>query len=184
MKNLFIVMLLLVGFGLMTNSCKKDKEDTKNNYFTYNNTDFQLTGGYIENYGKFSGTDYNLDLTLISSGITTHTNNGNYISLTGTGHAIHFEMYTSDSTKLSVRDYNFDDNATELAGTFDYGAVVMNYNFDTENGDFFVFTAGKVTIKNNGSEYEITYECTSEDGKTITGSYKGPIAYYNTSGKK
>jgi len=48
----------------------------------------------------------------------------------------------------------------------------------TGGGTTLDITGGKVTIKSNGSTYELTFDCTAADGKNITGYYKGSLGYY------
>lgn len=184
MKNLFTTSLGFFAICLFIIGCKKDNNDNStSNSFNFDNTEYKLSNGFIENYGKDGTEGYNLDLTLISSELTIHESNGEVDSLTGTGDVIYFEIYTSDPGKLSVKDYTYN-KSSYADGTFDYGFVGMKFNPIKEIGTIHEITGGKVSVKNNGSEYEISFDCTSDNGKKITGYYKGNLKYYNYSKKK
>ena len=185
MKHLFKPIIAILLLSLIVGGCKKDKEETVKNYFNYNGTEFTLSKGFLENYGKSAADEgNNIDLTLLSSAYTIHVKNGEVDSISGTGDALYFEMFTSLPDKLDVRDYLYDETESFAAGTFDIGMVGMGFNMDTETGSNFDITGGKVSVTSNGSEYEITINCTTSNGKTITGYYKGPLVYYNYDKKK
>lgn len=185
MKHLFKPIIAILLLSLIVGGCKKDEKETVKNYFNYNGTEFTLAKGFLENYGKSAADEgNNIDLTLLSSAFTIHVKNGEVDSISGTGDALYFEIFTSLPDKLDVRDYLYDATESYAAGTFDIGMVGMGFNMETETGSAFDITAGKVSVTSNGSEYEITINCTTSNGKTITGYYKGPLAYYNYDKKK
>lgn len=185
MKKLFRSFTAVLLLSLFVSGCKKDEEETVKNYFNYNGTEFILSQGFLENYGKYeAGEGNNIDLTLLSSAFTIHEKNGEVDSVSGTGNALYFEIFTSLTDKLDIRDYVFDGTESFAAGTFDFGMVGMDFNLATETGTAFEITGGKVSVTANGPEYEITINCTASNGKTITGYYKGPLKYYNYVTKK
>lgn len=178
----FIAVLILIVF---VSGCKKDKNDSaSSNKFTYNGADYNLSKGFLENYGMGSNGVYNLDLTMLSSNFTIHERGGAIDSISGTGDGLYFETYTSLPGKLDVRDYVYDANSTGANGTFDFGMLILGYNVSAETGTVFEITAGKISVTNNGSEYEISVNCTASNGKTITGYFKGSLNYYNYDKKK
>ena len=183
MKHLFkpFIILLLVSFFVA--SCKKDEKTVKS-YFNYNGTDFVLSKGFLESYGKSGTEGYNIDLTLLSSSFTIHDKSGEVDSVSGTGDALYFEIFTSHADKLDVKDYTYDATESGADGTFDQGEIGMGFNMETLTGSALNITGGKVSVTSVGSEYEITFNCTATNGKTITGYYKGPLKYYNYDNKK
>jgi hypothetical protein len=71
------------------------------------------------------------------------------------------------------------------AGTFDYGWVLINWDADIDDCDIDQdIEGGTVTVSKSGDVYEITINCTDEDGKTVTGYYKGTLKYYDYDQKK
>ena len=184
MKNLFKPLIAVLVISLFIAGCKKDKEEeTVKNYFNYNGSEYILSQGFLENYGKYEDEGYNIDLTLLSSDFTIHEGSGDIDSISGKGDILLFEIYTSLPNKLDVKDYIYDAAETGAAGTFDWGIIGMDLDMATATGTAFEITAGKVSITSNGSTYEITINCTA-NGKNITGYYKGSLKYYNYDKKK
>jgi hypothetical protein len=185
MKNLFKPFVAVLLLSIIIAGCKKDEDKAGKSNFIYNGTEFKLSQGFLINYGKYSADEgYNIDLSLLSSDFTIHQSNGAIDSVSGIGDAIIFEIYTSLPNKLDVKDYVYDATESGADGTFDLGIVYMDYNASTNNGTQYVITGGKVSVISNGSEYEITFNCTTSNGKTLTGNYKGALKYYNDDKKK
>lgn len=186
MKHLFKPFILVLIISLFVAGCKKDKkEETVKNYFNYNGTELILSQGFLENYGKYATNEgNNIDLTLLSSDFTIHESSGEVDSISGTGAGLIFEIFTSLPGKLDVKDYMYDATGSGADGTFDWGMVGMNLDMVAETGSVYEITGGKVSVTSNGTEYEITINCTASNGKTITGYYLGSLKYYNYDKKK
>jgi hypothetical protein len=184
MKNLCTPFIAVLLISLFIAGCKKDKNETANNQFSYNGTVFNLSQGFLENYGKSGTEGYNIDLTLLSSSFTIHDKSGEVDSVSGTGDALYFEIFTSHADKLDVKDYTYDAAESGADGTFDQGEIGMGFNMETLTGSAFNITGGKVSVTSVGTEYEITINCTASNGKSFTGYYKGPLKYYNYDKKK
>jgi len=184
MKNLYKPFIAVLLISLFVAGCKKDKTESQKNSFKYDNTEHTLTKGFLENYGKSGIQGYNIDLTLLSSSLAIHESSGAVDSITGTGDGLLIELFTSLPDKLDVKDYIYDATKSGADGTFDDGVVFISFNPSTLIGTFYEITGGKVSVTGNGSEYEITINCTASNGKTITGYYKGNLKYYNYGKKK
>jgi len=180
MKKLVVTMIGMLTMILLIVNCKKDVIAPAGS-ITYNNTVYDLNSGFLEYYGTIQGTGKNIDLTLISSGLVPVITNNQVDSIKGTGNGINFEIFTTNSTSLDVGDYTFDANKTGTPGTFDYANTILNFNTTTEQGIDLDMNGGKVSIIKNGSEYELTFNCTGVDGKSVTGYYKGSLHYYDNS---
>jgi len=160
MKKLFKPFIAVLLLSLFVVRCKKDEEESVKNYFNYNGTEFALSQGFLENYGKYGDDEgYNIDLILLSSDFTIHEGSGEIDSISGKGDILLFEIYTSLPDKLDVRDYMYDATESGAAGTFDWGILGMDLNMETETGTAYEITAGKVSVTSNGSTYEITIHC-------------------------
>ncbi len=183
MKKIFQLLLGLTAINFFLIQCLKDNNTTSQNSITYQNQVYNIDKGVLENYGKIHNTGNNLDLTLLSSGLVIHETDNLIDSISGTGNGINFEMFTTGSAALSVGDYTFDEDSTGNPGTFDYGNVILNYNTTTNQGINQEITAGVISVKSAGTIYEITFNCTLNNGRGITGYYKGTLKYYdNTPG--
>ena len=94
-------------------------------------------------------------------------------------------MYSTSTTELNNGTYVYDQYASEQALTFEYGFVVINYNFDNNSGDVDNDVAsGSVQVSKDGSTYTIDIDCIDEVGKSFTGHYVGLLKYYNYEKKK
>jgi hypothetical protein len=182
MKNYSLRVICLITIGLIIVACTKSGVTPEmKNSITYNNTEYIINGGVLEYWGKIQGTGYNIDLTLISSGLTPVVTNGQVDSITGTGSGINFEIFTTDSLSYDVRDYTFDAAQSGSPGTFDYANAIFNFNTVTQAGTTLDIAGGKVTIISKDPVYELSFKCTATDGKSVTGYYKGNLQYYNMS---
>jgi hypothetical protein len=183
MKNMFKAFTGILILSLLMVSCKKDKDkDTVTNYFKVNSTTYALAGGTIENYGTDDWyDDYNLDLTLLSSGIIVDE----YDDWSGSGKVIYFEMFSTSSTYLPSGVYDYDDVSTVYPSfTFDWSEYCLNWS-DAGGNTWPDIISGTVTIIRDGSTYDITLT-DSEDisGNTITAHYVGTLEYFDLSPAK
>jgi predicted heme/steroid binding protein len=183
MKKLFIIVIGILICSQLNVSCKKSIAPALKNSIAYNNTEYDVNSGLLEFYGKIvaTGTGNNIDLILISSGLVPVVVNGVIDSIQGTGNGINFEMFTTGITSLDVGNYTFDANKTGNPGTFDFGNTILNFTTTTQQGIELDINSGTVTIKQNGSVYELTFSCTAMDGKSVTGYFKGSLQYFDNS---
>ncbi len=163
-----------------------NKESTYENYIMYDGQMYPMDQGVLENFGKWEvDEDYNLDLYLFSNGLKIVEDNGVWIEEIGKGHMIYFEMYASSSTQLVNGTYHYDDSYSYLAPTFAYGEILIDYDADQYTfGIYKYIEGGTISVSKSGDVYEITINCTDEDGKTLTGYYKGILKYYDYDKKK
>lgn len=104
-----VAVILFLGFAIA--GCKKDssKDETTKNYVNVDGTEYEISKGFITNYGMYNSA-YNFDLVLVSSGLTILEYMGMPDSVSGTGNEVYFEMYSSSSDKLAVGDYVYNDS--------------------------------------------------------------------------
>lgn len=171
--SLFVISTLFVGCS--------DDEDTPKNYFSYNGVTTNITAGLLENFGVTDQPTYNFDITLYK-GLSYNQTSG----LMGTGDLIYFELFSSSATELVPGTYTYDALETTNANTFDAGLIAMGFEVANETADEIIYIAsGTITVKKDGSTYTIDIDCTSSDGKKISGYYKGSLAYGDyTDGRK
>lgn len=171
-----LTVILLLGFAIA--GCKKDstKDETTKNKVTVDGTEYEISKGFITNYGSYNSA-YNFDLVLVSSGLTIHESSGLPDSASGNGNVVYFEMFSSSSDKLALGDYVYNDSGN--AGSFDYADYMLNWNPTLQPNAFGVeIKTGTVKVINNGTEYELSFSGTNANNKTITGYYKGSLKYY------
>ncbi len=163
-------LLLMAAFvmPLFFASCSDDDDDQKN-HFKYDGNTYEMTSGVMLNWGQFWGEGYNFDLYLFSEGIQY---NGIW-DITGTGHGIFFEFYSPNENELAAGTYNFDPEDEGDPFTFASADFVLDFNIETETGTEVEITGGSVKVEKSGSTYTITIDVVAEDGKAVTGYYKG-----------
>ncbi len=186
MKKRFNWLAVVLAMALViTASCKKDDDDDngQKNHLKYDGTEYNLGQGFLENYGLVDESIYNLDLILLSSSITIYETQGEIDSASGSGAIIYFEMYTSSATVLEAGTYQYDESSMD-AMSFDYADFALDFDVETEEGEWIEITAGTVTVSKDGNTYTITFDCTAEGGKKVTGSFKGTLKYYDWDDKK
>jgi len=187
MKNLKVLIFALLAMSVIFGGCNDDDDNQNDpgNHMSINDIDYEFSQGVIENYGTWLSVDaYNFDVTLLSSGFTIHEINGEIDSLSGIGHGISFELFSSDSTDLAVGDYVYDVDGNGSTGTFLYGSAIVDFDAETEEGTEYDITEGKVTVSQNGDTYAVSIDCKSDEGMVITAYYKGSLKKYDYSDDK
>jgi len=182
-KILTIVLLSLIIFA----GCKKDKkEETYSYYIKYDGKMYRLDKGVIENYGHYYvGKSYSMDLWFLSEGLNLVEINGVWDHESGTGHEVYFEMNTNSATLIDNGTYTYDVNTTYDVGTFSSADFTLDYDADHNTwGVYKSIVSGTLTVSRLGDVYDITFNCTDEDGKSVTGYYKGTLKYYDYDTKK
>ena len=180
MKSIISTLAVIFLLCIAITGCKKDKNDTKKNVLKVDGTEYDISKGFLQYYGG-NGSVYNIDLNLISSGITVHETLGLPDSASGIGHAIYFEMYTSSIDKLALGDYTYN-FSSQAAGSFDYADYILNWNLSQQHNPTFIeITSGTVKVIKSGAEYELSFSGTDKNNKTISGYYKGSLTYYDQS---
>lgn len=178
MKKFKHALLILSAIVIVVSACKKDNAEEKQNSFSYNGSNHELSKGIIESYGSFPDeTAFNFDVILMSTGFTLYESNGEPDSISGIGNAIVMEFYSSDSTDLAAGEYTYD--VTRAEGTFDYADAVMNFNTVTEEGTEIEISGGTIVVNKNGSNYEFSFKLESYEKSTLSGYYLGPLHRYN-----
>ena len=174
--GLFLVSSLFMG-------CQKD-DNSANNYLMVGNTKYAMAQGTIENNGLMQGDSrkydgYNLDLTLYSGGFTLSTDDNGELNVSGTGHMIYLEIYTSSAEEYDNLEYTYSDSYPAPVGTFDYGDYVLNYSPGSIDYKWIEITSGSVTISKSGSIYTIIIDCIDEEGNSVSGYFKGALQYFD-----
>ena len=181
MLNFSKFLCLQVFIVFVFSACKKDDDVTPKSILTFDGKTYDLASGLLIDYGKFKTTEGHAQvLFLYSSGIKIHEGAGKIDSTSGKGHIVYFEIFSPLSNTLGEGEYIFDDTATFLAKTFGFSYVVFNADYITSDGEVHEIIQGKVNVKKDGNNYELTFDCTEgSDGKKLTGYYNGPLKFYD-----
>lgn len=170
MKNLLKPLTLILVLSILLSGCKKDEEPApKKNYMTYKDTEYDLSSGFLVEFGGSSTTGYNFDLYLLSSGLSVSLTD----FITGTGEVLYFELWSSASSGLENGTYTFSN--TEAPNKYTTFEALINYNSTDQTVDEDVVDGtGNVTVKVDGQTYTIDFDITTPSGN-IKGNYTGTL---------
>ena len=170
-----ILVLLIVVVAINFTSCEKDGDDISSleNYLKIGDHEYELQEGHIANEGDDFEGGSNYD------GYETVLSLYSYQGIEPKDVFIAFEMYTNTGLKLDDGKYTY--NAEKpyqirSIGGGDYEECTNDECYEAE------IAAGDITVSRNGNTYTITIDCEDENGKKITGFYKGTLAYLDFQG--
>jgi PKD repeat protein len=137
---------------------------------------FPLSKGYLE-YIVNASPDYNLDIYIVSDGITV----SNRVP-SGTGNMIYLRAWTNSPDEITSGAYSFDDS--NIVGTFSMGVLAVEHNFDISAGGAIASCIdGNFQVSRNGSYYVLDVSLTFEGNVIGTGHYEGTFVYTNLTEK-
>lgn len=181
MHKTIIRLLTIFIAGLLTLSCDKKNEDiTPANQMNYNGKTYDLSQGLWSSEDDDQAGIEELNLVLATSSLKIKYVNGEFDSADGklTG-AILYVYMKKGSKGLDAGEYTADSNDEGKPNTF-YGGIIINGDLASlDSDDEATMEVGKLTVKKNGSIYELTLDGTDEDGKAIKGFYKGELTSLN-----
>lgn len=176
MKNLKLIALFALTLNLVTFSCNKDDDggndsnSSSENNMTIDGTEFEVETAILVESGINEDGSYDWDVTLLSDGFEIDAANS---TITGTGAALYLDLNTNSETGLVPGTYTFANERAEFTWKFAEG--ITNFNFETENGEYFDAVSGTVVITGSGNNQVIVANLEDQNGNTITGSYKGNL---------
>ena len=166
----FSIILAAVISVFMFPACGNDDGDD-NTGETPSNVVY--SGGAIFDYGEYTPGLYNYDILLYSSGVNLE--NG-----TGTGNLIEFELWSTSPIGLPTGTYTFANSPQN--NRFTYGNIYTNFNLRTETGSEVEIVGGSVTITSSGGSTTVSWNVTTENGRTVTGSFTGALPVIDNNG--
>lgn len=173
------ILFALAGLFIFA-SCTKDEDDDSNTPFpqelVLDGTRYEWGTAFMEHYSDYGNNSENLDLFLITDGVTVIYDADNYPdSITGSGYMLYFEMFSSDSTFISDGTYTYDSTLT--VNTYDGAFLGQVVNGELTNDNEIV--NGEVKVVRDGSTYTITGSGkNATDNTDFTFSYQGALTLY------
>lgn len=176
------ILLFLFLSGIFFIACNKDDDDngTKNSV-SFDGETYELSTGFIEEYGQNDDNSADFDIIFASSGIVYDEKEDEY---TGTGEAIYLDLNSPSLTELAAGTYTYDGlyysdpDATRQPNTFVDAGLFIGFNIETENGATYWSdenSTGTVKISKSGSTYTIEFTFTVDGGKEVRGYFEGPL---------
>ncbi|HHJ11452.1 MAG TPA: hypothetical protein ENK25_11275 [Bacteroidetes bacterium] len=185
MKRNILFSILCAGIlagMIFTTGCGK-KDTNPENHFTYNDTTYSLSQGFISSAQIYDSL-YSHTVLILSDGFTVvwDANDPMAIdSITGKGNVLLFNL-------IGLSEDGLEDGTYEAAlqtkkslvlpndKTWIYGSAYMDYTVigDEESGSNVSLINGTVKVKSLGNnQYEFTFDVTSVDIIKLTGFFKG-----------
>ena len=179
----YLTLSLGIVLVLILTNCESDNNNNDNsslsNYIKYNNKKYEITQGYVMYYGTRDDV-HRYNPMFYSSDITVH---GVIDSLSGTGHAIGFDLHTSQK-KLETGNYNCQTDIYEHPEPYIFsGNYIINENVQNAD-DNKSFKSGTLTIEKNNSSYIFEFNGTNSNGEYISFYYEGNVTIYEDEGVK
>jgi hypothetical protein len=175
-KTITKLLMILIA-GLLTISCDKNKEEiTPASQMEYKSKTYDLSQGLWLSEVDDDEDIEELNLLLATSSMKVKYVNGKFDSVDGTITGTSMIVYMKKGTKgLDAGEYISDYDDEGKPNTF-YGGILVNFDTRTFDSDEeATIELGKLTVKKNGSIYEITLDGTDEDGMAVKVFYKGEL---------
>jgi hypothetical protein len=152
------------------------------------NNIYELTQAFAIYKGKTNSINvsYKFQLILTSPEFVIHPNNSgtiDSISDSESAHYIVIEIFSLDSNKISIGNYQYVQNSSAIPFHLTANFIQINGVNPGQNGLIFNnILEGEVSIINNNNEHEIYFNTKHSDWDSngvITAYYKGSFEYYN-----
>ena len=168
-----IALFALLPFFLSACSDDDDNGNGINNHFTYDGDTYSLHEGMKMYWGSGWGNGYNWDIYLYSEGIEFDETE---MDFTGSGHGIFLEIFSPIEEGVEDGTYTFDTNDEENSFSFGtWSSIIIDYDGEEDSGTELDIIGGTVEISKSGNTYDISFDMTVEDDKTVTGNFSGPL---------
>lgn len=134
---------------------------------------YSLSKMYTIDYGLVSAGVYNIDIALVSDGLTLNRDTG---FGSGIGEIVYLELFFP-TPSISAGTFIFSDVSDPPANSFsDWSDIEVRWQpaLDISDG-WWELAGGVVTISISGSTYSINGNVDLDDESTATFNYSGPI---------
>ena len=169
MRKIFILFVLTITLSSCSNDNDNKESSNKQNYIELNDKSDKLTKAYIDRVeNRESESEFSLIL-LSEKGSVNFMPDGHIDYVNQEGSGISADLNSINGSDIEIGEYFYESNGTK-SFTFNYadGGLLMG-----EGGSIFTVRDGKITIKENGGNYEITFELETNLGEIVKGQYSG-----------
>lgn len=157
---LLISAISLVVVGLLSlASCKKPKDEVDVNIINFSNTQFKIDKGYKWRYAENRKDNlFSYRVYLMSEGLSLDL--GNKISddefaVTGSGSLITFKVHSKSGFDIAAGEYPLDGWHSKDSTTAEDCKVMIDYNFDAQDGSLYDLPWGSFKFTNLGNSIKI-----------------------------
>jgi hypothetical protein len=185
MRNLMKSLAFICLTCVLSIGCTKEENQIveKKNYLKIGNAEYELSKGnfvFIETMTIDNNVErHTIDLTLSTNGIDFKKEDNN-LKITGSGHKIWFEIFSSSKSNIEYEDLSIMDNGN--IGTVGKSGYCLEWSETKDATDENIWSdinSGALNIKKVGTEYEIEFNCQDLNDQVIMGYYKGDLGYFS-----
>ena len=166
----------------------KQIEYSSADYFKISETQYTIESAA---FLKLTGLSFfnNLNgLIFATDGVSFFSLNDKMLSLKGKGKILGFIIYSSESETLNDGVHFMNLRPPYSEGDIAIGFYTLDWNEDKDSvfydeNDGPRLLSGKLTVTKEGEQTSISFKCTDEDGRLVTGVFKGDLLKnlsYNT----
>jgi|SRR5690625_151875 len=187
MKKLKFIFLFVLLAGIAACSSDDDNKEVPapsgSGSFTYDGKTYNIKSGIVDNEGIYwsddGSTEY--EFSLITSKLSIDPIQG-FVPEEEKISVINFNLFSQNASKPKTGEYNLD-WWNNVDYTVEEASVVINLSYTFQDGDLVDFDydedveaeSGKVNIHKSGNVYELDFDFTMENGKQLTGEFKGKM---------
>lgn len=178
LKHFVILAFVVMAFA----SCSKDDDNNNNNgnpknSFTYDGETYKIEYGFIGPSDLQSPDSNRFIVTLTTSGFTKNAD-GDLEPTDSEYSLVSFNLHSLISDDIENGSYTI----TALIGgdvsLENFALCKFNAKSDIDDsGQVISATSGTLAVIKNGNPYELQFEFTLNNGKTVSGYYKGNLEY-------
>jgi hypothetical protein len=172
-----ITLSLIFGLAIAFTSCTKDDDEDSTTQpaaaskaMVIDGTTYPIGDAFLFSYAD-GNVPTNLDLIMLSDGITVHYDEDNFPdSISGNGFISFYELFSTDSTNVTSGTYLYDTSGAALTYAFNYLGVIVN----GEQTKSFDQSKTTVDITYANGEYTIAGDARN-DSASFTFNYQGAL---------
>lgn len=168
------ILLLLASATIVLASCSKETFTPSASGVLPSYPTDQASTGNIVDYGLLT-PDVRVMKTQINAQDFTLVGSDGAVS--GTGSQISAAFYVNTDGSIPTGEYLFSDSPEKSPFTFDSGAVLGMNTSDPYGVQTDQIVGGKITVQQNGNNYQFAVQVNLASGMAFDGTYNGRLDY-------
>ena len=175
-KTLLFITLTFALIACNSDTHYQDSSTTANhNFLKVGNKRVQLESGSLQNLGSFRGDVSDFVLNLFSSDFKISNGKPKFEDDVISG--VSMDLYVnSSSNNLETTSYEKVSFKNIRGNSFEALNVAVNYDFANQEGTTRYITNGILNVYNTGSNYELEFSGTDNEGEKVIFFYEGKLS--------
>lgn len=180
MRRVFVLTMLLPISLLFITNCQKECDCESQNHLEFANNSIPLNKAILENWGVHVQDEayqgYRLIVGAFSPEVTIHISDFDVDSLSGRGHGILFELFSSEPNNFSSADFTY--SMEHTTGTFSFGLLYHDFLFEHDDWleEEFI-NSGNLALTVNDDKLTLEFTGHLESGELVTAYYSGEYIF-------